>query len=63
MTAPERIRAWAAREFNPEHVDRVAADLIDVAAGNRPGNAFERAALRRIFPTWTPQWAASSNPR
>jgi hypothetical protein len=55
MTAPERIRAWVEREFNPKHVDQVTNDLIDVATGNRPGNAFERAALQRIFPTWTPQ--------
>jgi hypothetical protein len=28
----------------------VTADLIDVAAGNREGNSFERQALARIFP-------------
>jgi hypothetical protein len=52
MTAPDRIRAWVAKQFNPRHVDQVAADLIDVAAGNRKGNAFEQSALAKIFPEW-----------
>lgn len=48
-TLPERIREWAEREWPPKYVDTVVNDLIDVAAGNRPGNAFERAALERIL--------------
>jgi hypothetical protein len=50
MTYPERIRAWVVQQFQPWHVDRVTQDLIDVAAGNRDGNHFEREALDRIFP-------------
>lgn len=50
LTAPERIRQWVEREFNPKYVERVTAELIDVATGNRPGNPFERGALARIFP-------------
>lgn len=49
-TLPERIREWVERQFNPAHVERVFADLIDVATGTRDGNKFEREALRRIFP-------------
>lgn len=49
LTAPERIRAWVAKQFNPAHVDRVTDGLIDVATGNREGNAFEKAALEKIF--------------
>lgn len=51
-TAPERIREWVARQFSPAHVERVWLDLIDVAAGNREGSAWERGALARIFPEW-----------
>lgn len=52
MSAPDRIRAWVEREFNPKHVDMVTTDLIDVATGNRPGNTFEKSALDKIFPEW-----------
>jgi hypothetical protein len=48
-TLPEAIRAWVEREFNPKYVDRIVNDLIDVATGNRPGNAFERQALAIIM--------------
>ncbi len=41
----ERLLLWCQREFNPKHVQRVYADLVDVAAGNRAGNRFEREAL------------------
>ncbi len=41
----ERLLLWVQREFNPKHVQRVYADLVDVATGNRAGNAFECAAL------------------
>jgi hypothetical protein len=54
-TAPERIRDWVARQLNPKHVDRVWLDLVDVAAGNREGSTWERAALARIFPEWQQQ--------
>lgn len=53
-TAPERIRLWVEREFNPKYHDCVTRDLIDVSAGNRTGNAFEKQALRRIFPECKP---------
>lgn len=53
MNAPERIRAWVEREFAQHYVDRVVADLIEVATGNRAGNAFELAALHKLFPDWT----------
>ena len=36
--------------FAPQFVDRVTADLIDVATGNRDGNLFELEALHRIAP-------------
>ncbi len=41
----ERLLLWCQREFNPKHVQRVYADLVDVATGNRAGNRFEREAL------------------
>jgi hypothetical protein len=50
MTRPDRIRRWVSQQFNPKHVDRVTADLIDAATGNRQGNSFEQQALERIFP-------------
>lgn len=53
-TAPERIKTWVERQFNANHVERVTQDLIDVAAGNRSGNPFERNALTKIFPEWAP---------
>lgn len=49
MTAPEKIRKWVEREFNAKYVDAVTDDLIDVAAGNREGNQFEREALNKIL--------------
>ena len=55
LKAPERIRVWVQRQFNLRYVDRVVADLIDVATGNRDGNSFEREALARIFPEWQRQ--------
>jgi hypothetical protein len=50
MNLPERIREWVQKQFNAKVVDRVTSDLIDVAAGNREGNRFEREALARIIP-------------
>lgn len=54
VTAPERIRQWVEKQFNPKYVERVVADLIDVATGNREGNRFETEAIKRIFKEWTP---------
>jgi hypothetical protein len=45
----ERIETWVKSQFAPPLWERVIADLIDVASGNRDGNAFERDAIRRIF--------------
>jgi len=50
LTHPERIRLWVEQQFQPQHVERVFQDLLDVATGNRDGNRFEREALERIFP-------------
>jgi hypothetical protein len=49
-TWPDRIREWALREFSAKYAERVVADLVDVASGNREGNRFECAVLARIFP-------------
>ena len=50
QTLPERIRAWVEREFAANRVEEVFAEFIDVATGNRHGNAFVLAALRKIAP-------------
>jgi hypothetical protein len=52
MKACERIESWVRKNFNARHAERVTADLVDVATGNRAGNDFERSALARIFPDW-----------
>lgn len=52
MTAPDKIREWATRQFSVRYAERVANGLIDVAAGNRDGNAFELAVIARLFPEW-----------
>lgn len=52
QTVPDRIRTWVERQFAPKYVEQVTEDMIDVAAGNREGNAFERRALQAIFPEW-----------
>jgi hypothetical protein len=49
MSMPERIRRWVKGQFAARYVDRVTADLVDVAAGNREGNGFENEALVKIF--------------
>lgn len=49
LPAGEKLLLWAQREFNPKLVQRVYADLVDVAAGNRPGNKFEREAIARVL--------------
>jgi hypothetical protein len=49
MTAPERIRHWVERQFQPHLVEQVTADLIDVAAGNRAGNNFEKECVARAL--------------
>ena len=49
FTLPDHIRAWVVDQFNPAHVDKVFCDLLDVATGNREGNAFERRAIAHIF--------------
>lgn len=54
-TAPDRIREWAVREFSARYAEQVAMGLIDVAAGNRDGNAFELAVLAKLFPEWSKQ--------
>jgi tRNA(Ile2) C34 agmatinyltransferase TiaS len=61
MTLPEKIRAWAAREFAPRYVDRVTQDLIDVAAGNREGNTFERQTVAKILGAVCPQCGNTTN--
>lgn len=48
-TYPERIRAWVKNQFAPKYEESVTADLINVAAGNREGNKFEKSALASIF--------------
>ena len=47
--ARQKIEDWVKKEFNPKYVEKVITDLIDVAAGNREGNAFEKDALERIL--------------
>ena len=50
-TLPEKILARVKLDFAPKYVERVFADMMDVATGNREGNAFEVAWLKRwIFP-------------
>lgn len=49
QTRPEQIREWVKKQFNPKYHDSVTDDLIDVAAGNREGNDFEKEALKKIF--------------
>ena len=49
QTLPDAIREWVAREFNPDHIELVTGDLIDVATGNRAGNVFEIESVRRII--------------
>lgn len=44
-----RIRAWVEREFAAEYVDRAYADLLAVLREERPGNEFEKEALKRII--------------
>ena len=53
-TYPDLIRRWVIREYPPDIVERVFQDMLDVATGTRPGNAFERGALRRILPCYPP---------
>jgi len=48
-TLPEKIEAWVKREFNAKYVRQVTNDLIDVAAGNREGNKFEKEAVDFII--------------
>ncbi len=50
LSLPERIRARVAIDFAPHYVDRVTADMIDVATGNRAGNYFEVSWLNTWFP-------------
>ena len=50
-----KIGEWVKREFQPNQVDKVAQDLLDVAIGNRHGNKFERDALARVLgDDWNP---------
>ncbi len=48
MNLNETLYVWCEREF-PKHTEKVYADLLDVAAGNREGNTFEQEAVQRIF--------------
>lgn len=48
MTLNERIEQWAKKEL-PKYWLPVYNDLIDVAAGNRAGNAFENRAIEEIM--------------
>ena len=50
LPVAEKLLLWVQREFNPAHVEKVYQGFVDVAAGNREGNPFERDALSRLFP-------------
>ncbi len=47
LTIPDAIRAWVEREFTTR-VEEIITEMIDVATGNRVGNAFVRSAMVRI---------------
>jgi len=52
MKLPQYIAQWVKREFAPQYHAQVTEGLIDVAAGNRPGNQFERDAISRIMKSY-----------
>jgi len=52
MKLPQYIAQWVKREFAPQYHAQVTQGLIDVAAGNRPGNQFERDAISRIMKSY-----------
>lgn len=55
QTMVDTIMGHAAKAFPPgKRANQAATDLIDVAAGNREGNEYEKQTLAKLFPGSTP---------
>jgi len=51
-TASERIEHYVRNYVSERYVDSVTQELINAASDRGPRTAFERNALREIFPEW-----------
>jgi len=58
-TIPEFIHQYIAADWNPKYVDKITQDMIDVAAGNRQGNQFEKEYIEIIMAAYETQKSAT----
>jgi len=59
-TLPQAILLYVEREYNPQHVEGVFNDLLDVACGNRIGNNCEECDLQICFAEFEKKWGKIS---
>lgn len=55
LTISEFIHQYVTSDWNSKFVEKITQDMIDVAAGNREGNQFEKEYVKKIIAAYESQ--------